>query len=311
MEYQENISFSSAGSSQTPKVLCQLNQLQDTLPKALKRIALFVLNNASFVISSNLSDIALKSEVGEATVVRLAKTLGFPGFQEFKIELAMEIAGRSKQEADAQILDDTITPDDDAQVVGRKLKNAMDFALEENLQNLDLSVMQQVVATMLKSRRIIMFGMGNSALCCFYLKNKLSRIGFNAVFDVLAHFMYTSASMLGPEDMAIAFSHQGKSAETVKALRIAKNAGAVCVAVTNQLHSPIAQISDFVLFNGNREGYLQGDSIATITSQLHICEILYTMAVNDNPLKAVKTKQITMKALEQAAAEEEELPYHS
>lgn len=215
----------------------------------------------------------------------------------------MEYAGKASEEK-PQILDDTIVETDGADVIALKVKNTVNFAIDENIDGLNIEAMNKVTEAILKARKVVFYGMGNSALSAIYLKNKLARIGLNTVQEMFTHFMYTTASLLGPEDVVV-FSHNGRTAESIKAKRIAKEAGAVCVAVTNQLASPLARLADLSIFNGNRERYLQGDSLATIASQLHICEIIYSMVVNHNTLKAAKTKQITIEAIERSRVPED------
>ena len=285
------------------QILDTLSRIRDELPTALRRLAAYILEHPREVAHSNLTDISRDAGVGEASIVRLAKKLGFTGYHDFKIAFAMEYAGKASAEK-PQILDDTIVDTDGADVIALKVKNTVNFAIDENINGLNIEAMNKVTEAILKARKVVFYGMGNSALSAIYLKNKLARIGLNTVQEMFTHFMYTTASLLGPEDVVV-FSHKGRTAESIKAMKIAREAGAVCVAVTNQLASPLARLADLSIFNGNRERYLQGDSLATIASQLHICEIIYSMVVNHNTLKAAKTKQITIEAIERSLVPED------
>ena len=115
------------------------------------------------------------------------------------------------------------------------------------------------------------------------------------------HFMYTSLAMLGPSDVVIALSQKGNSYETIKGFEIGKATGALTVAITNNPVGKIAHMADYVIYNGNEEGMLQGDSAATIVAQIHICELLYSIVVSFNRTKATKTKQITLQALQRGS----------
>lgn len=276
-------------------ILNTLSTVADELPVALKRLALYILDNPDFVISNNLAEIAKGAKVGEATVVRLAKNLQYPGFKEFQIELAMEIAGKLQQ--GEQILDSNISDEDDCFVIAKKLKFSIGRSLDENIRFIDEGELKIVSDAIYKAHKVFIIGSGNSSLSALFLKNKLSRIGIDAQCEIMSHFLYTSLSMLKPGDVVIAFSQRGNSYETVKAFEIGKESGALTVAVTNAPNSKIAAMADHVILNGNEEGMLQGDSAATITAQFHICELLYAMVVAFNRTKASKTKQMTLKAL--------------
>ena len=277
------------------KILSRLHFMQNDMPKAMKRLAEHIIRNPNQIIASNISQIASIAGVGEATVVRFAKHLGYPGFQEFKIGLAIEISGMQKQDND--IVESQIKADDNPMAIGKKVLNAVSSALSENLDfltDLDCSL---VAKKIYQANKVVIIGMGSSGLCAQYLKNKLTRIGINALCEANTHFMYTAASLVSPGDVAIAISQKGASPETLKAFRIAKAAGALCVLITHQTGTVLAKEADYVFFSGNHEGFMQSDSLGTIVSQLHICEILYILLVQLNPQKAITIKQMTLKAL--------------
>lgn len=278
------------------KILATLKNIKNDLPGALRRLTVYIIEHPEDIISKNLSSIAKSADVGEATIVRLTKMLHFPGFKEFQVDIAMEIAGKFKEEEE-QILDSNIGDDDDCFVISKKLKISIVRSLDENIRNLDAKIMMSVADAIYKARKVCIIGVGNSCLSALFLKNKLSRIGIDAQAESMTHFMYTSLAMLGPSDVVIAISQKGLSYETRKAFEIGKETGALSIAITNNLASKLAKLADYVIYNGNEEGALQGDSAATITAQLHICELIYDMVVAFNKTKAAKTKQLTLKAL--------------
>ena len=277
------------------KIISTLRSIEEDLPIALKRLARFILSSPDEVMVKNVTEIASAAGVGEATVIRLAKVLNYPGFKEFQLELIKEIAGKSRNQE--QILDSNIVDGDSHEVIAKKLKLAISRSLSENIMNLDEKVLYPVADAIFKARKVFIIGVGNSCLSALFFKNKLCRIGIDAYAEAMSHFMYTSLAMLGPGDVVIALSQKGGSYETLKAFSIGKSTGALAVAITNNPVGKITEMADYVIFNGNEEGALQGDSAATMTAQIHICELLYTMVVSFNRTKATKTKQLTLQAL--------------
>lgn len=282
--------------SASGKILATLHQIHGSLPSAMKRLVEYIMKNPQQVIAANIADIAKSASVGEATVVRLARNLGFPGFQEFKIDLAVELADNKRQ--DGIVIDAHVTQDDTPDVLGRKIALSMSEVLNENLEFFDPAMATRVCKAIYNANRVFLMGMGNSGLCAAYLKNKLSRIGINASCEMSTHFMYTTASLLHKGDVAIAISQKGNGMETRKAFQLAREAGALCVAITHHPGSPLARDADCVFYSGNREGFLQSDSLGTMSAQLHICEILYIMLIQMNIARAMKMKQITLQALD-------------
>lgn len=62
----------------------------ENLPRAQKRVARFMIDNPSESLFMTAQKIGVRSQTSEATVIRLAATLGFLGFPEFKEALQKE-----------------------------------------------------------------------------------------------------------------------------------------------------------------------------------------------------------------------------
>lgn len=242
-----------------------------------------------------LSEIAKHLEVGEATLVRFCRTIGFKGFSDFKLELSIELATRDNN--DETVLETEIMPSDDSLTIAQKLQAAVSNVMEETVNLLDLKQLEQVVKAIKKARRIFLFGVGSSGVTAEDAKNKLMRIGFQVDATGNNHFMYMQAALLTSSDVAIGLSHSGYSAETAHTLKIAKQNGATTVALTHSLRSPVTEYADYVLVNGNKQGKLQGDSIGTKIAQLFVLDLIYALLVQGEEELAAQTKQKTLNVI--------------
>ena len=270
-------------------VLNTISSLYHSLTKSEKKIADTILRSPDLVSQYPLSEIAKHLEVGEATLVRFCRTIGFKGFSDFKLELSIELA--TKDNHDETVLETEIMPSDDSLTIAQKLQAAVSNVMEETVNLLDLKQLEQVVKAIKKARRIFLFGVGSSGVTAEDAKNKLMRIGFQVDATGNNHFMYMQAALLTPSDVAIGLSHSGYSAETAHTLKIAKQNGATTVALTHSLRSPVTEYADYVLVNGNKQGKLQGDSIGTKIAQLFVLDLIYALLVQGEEELAVQTKQ--------------------
>ena len=80
------------------KILDTIDSLYDSLTKTEKKIAKTILSNPQLLNQASLSAIAVDLDVGEATFIRFCRTLGFKGFTDFKMDLAIELATQDKSE---------------------------------------------------------------------------------------------------------------------------------------------------------------------------------------------------------------------
>jgi DNA-binding MurR/RpiR family transcriptional regulator len=289
-------------SSHTPtikagKIIDTIGSLYNSLTPSSKRISDYVLSHAKEVSKLSIAELSQIVTAGDATIIRFCRTLGFKGYQDFKMELAIELANYNNQQ-EKSIFDTDVTDNDNAKMISQKLKSSIDNVLAETINLLDFDVLDEVTEQLTKARAIYFFGVGSSGIIAESSKHKFMRIGMNVDALTNNHFMYMKATLLQPGDIAIGISHSGNSIETTKAIRLAKDSGALTVAITHNPRSDIGKIADYVLVNGNRQGKLQGDSIGTKISQLFVLDLIYTTLVKHNISHAQGNKQKTNRALQ-------------
>lgn len=277
------------------KILDTIGSLYDSLTKTEKKIAKTILANPHLLNQASLSEIALDLDVGEATFIRFCRTLGFKGFTDFKLDLAIELATQDKRET--TLLETEILPEDSAQNIGLKLQSTINNVISETMNLLDFDELEKVVLAFKQAKRIFLFGVGSSGITAEDAKNKFMRIGLQVDAVMNNHFMYMQAALMKRGDVVLGISHSGYSQETTHALNIARKAGATTIALTHNLRSPITREADLVLINGNRQGQLQGDSIGTKIAQLFVLDLIYALIVRSEEEAAAKIKQKTLNVI--------------
>lgn len=274
------------------KILDTIGALQTSLTKTEKKIAAAILSQPQLLNQCSLSEVATQLDVGEATFIRFCRTLGYKGYTDFKLDLAIELA---TQEKDKRVLLETdVLEQDTSREIGTKLQTSLNNVISETLNLLDFDELEKAVQALKKAKRIFIFGSGASGLTAEDFKYKLMRIGFQVDAVSNNHFIYMQAVLLKPDDVVIGISHSGYSEETNRGLRLAKANGATTIALTHNLRSPITDVADYVLINGNRQGQIQGDSLGTKMAQLFVLDLIYILLVQRDLESALQQKQRTM-----------------
>ena len=80
---------------------------------------------------------------------------------------------------------------------------------------------------------------------------------------------------LGVADVAVAFSHSGCSMDTVKALKLARKAGAGTIAITSRKNPLLARYADVCLCTGGEEAVIYGTAIFSRIPDLAVVDLLY------------------------------------
>ncbi len=216
-----------------------------------------------------LREIAEKSAVSEAMVVKVAKKLGFAGFREFRQGLV------DYDNSDTAALHAEISEDDTAgEIVQKVFRTAMQ-ALEETFAILDLQAVDRSADYLAGARQRDFYGLGGSAQIARDVSHKFLRIGIRTSVIDDAHMMMMSAALLGPEDVAIAFSHSGTTAAVLDAAEMARRNGARTIAVTNYPESPLARMVDVVLCSTAQNSPLLGENATARIAQLNLLDALF------------------------------------
>jgi DNA-binding MurR/RpiR family transcriptional regulator len=243
------------------------------LAKAEQRVAHVVLEDPAGVARRSITEVAEAAGTSETTVTRFCKAVGVSGYPELRITLAADTA-RTAARTDRMVGGDIDPSDDLAQVVG-KVTFADARAVEETAEQLDIDALSRVVEVIASAPRVDVYGVGASAFVALDLQQKLHRIGRVCFAWSDTHVMLTSAAVLRPGDVAVGVSHTGATADTIEALREARDRGAATVALTNFPRSPITEIADHVLTTAARETTFRSGATASRIAQLTVIDCLF------------------------------------
>jgi len=253
--------------------LVRIRSLLPGLARAEQRVAKVVLDNPQVVAHRSITEVAEAAGTSETTVTRFCKAIGVGGYPELRIALAADTA-RTAARIDRDLGSDIAPTDDLSQVVG-KVAFADARAVEETADQLEIATLSAVVDAVAAAGRVDVYGVGASAFVAADLQQKLHRIGRVSFAWSDTHIMLTSAAVLGSSDVAFGISHTGATADTVEALRVARERGATTVALTNFPRSPISEVADHVLTTAARETTFRSGAMASRIAQLTVIDCLF------------------------------------
>jgi len=276
-------------------ILVYIRSIFNSLTKSEQKVAEGILNDNEKIVYSTITDFAELCEVGDATVLRFCRKVGYKSYQSFKLDLAKEIANLNREVMDLK--DNEITIEDTLSEIARKTVNSNIFAINETLSLLNLKEVAKAVELLVHSRKVSFFGAGSSQITVQDAAYKFLRIGFDIGTYSDYHIQLMQASLLTTSDVAIGISFSGSTKDTFEVLQTAKNAGAKIISITHHAKSPITKISDIVLLHGSKEGPLEGGLLPSKVSQLIVIDVLYNAVFKDIKEEALRKKEITSKAI--------------
>ncbi len=217
-------------------ILERILSLYSGLSTTEKKIAQYILDKPDDVIHYSIIEFSKIIDASETSIFRFVKKLGFEGYQQFKIELTKEISGTQVKELEGpETLEEYIS---DIENLIRRLRKTLN---EKDVET--------VSEWMIKSKKIIFFGVGLSSVAAEYGSLLLSLLGFPSFYYNDPHTQVIVASGLTSEDLVISVSHSGNIRDTVKSTQVAKDMGAKTVAITAGVNSPLSQTANITLYS--------------------------------------------------------------
>ncbi|GKS09922.1 MurR/RpiR family transcriptional regulator [Paenibacillus chitinolyticus] len=268
--------------------LLLLNSIYSSLTKSEQKVADTVLKDPEATVFYTITDLAEKAEVGETSVIRLCRKLGYKGYQEFKLSLVQVLATPSEQ------VHGKIEESDDLDQIMKKMTSQNSQAVQNSTSLLNVQELQQAIDAILAARKILFFGVGSSGITAQDAKYRFMRLGFNVDAGSDGHIIAMNASLVEKGDVVVGISSSGSTKDLVDAVRLAKQKGAYIICLTNHARSPIANQSDVVLLATAKETPLQGGAFSSKLAQIHLLDILSTAV-------AMQMKDQTYRALEHTA----------
>jgi DNA-binding MurR/RpiR family transcriptional regulator len=256
-------------------VLSNVRQALPRLSSSEARVAEAIIADPSLVVDLTITDLAQRCGTSLSTVARFCQTLGYSGYREFRMEVASAISREAAERDRFGLADSDIGPDDAAADVVAKIAFHEVLAIEQTVQGLDVEVLDRVVDAIAGARHVDLYGFGASGLTAQDLQQKLARIGISASCSVDVHLALVTAALRKPGDVAIGISHSGLTSETIHALTVAGEAGAMTVALTNSPDSPLTEVADAVLTTQARESPYRMGAMSSRIAQLAVVDFLF------------------------------------
>lgn len=242
-----------------------LKRIRLALPgmaKGAQKIAQHVLDHPEQVVRMSVTELADATEMSEGSIINFCRSIGLSGFQHLKLSLAQEIV------QPLQFIHEDVGPDDDMGSICRKVFHSGMEALRDSLSVLSPQALTQSVDAIRRAKRVEIYGIGSSAPVAEDAHYRMLRIGLDVRVVTDSHVQAISASRCDPDVTTLTISHSGATHETIASTRLAKEAGAKTIVITNFARSPIQAYADIVLFTMARETQFRTEAMTSRIAQL-------------------------------------------
>jgi len=225
------------------ELIQRLNHSGKKLSKSHRRIAECIVTHYDKVVFMTASKLGEYVGVSESTVVRFAAALGYSGYPHLQKALQELIRHRLTASQRFEMTSDM----DQAQVLSKVLKADMQN-IRTTIDELDVSVFENVVDSLLQARQIYVLGLRSSAPLAQFLTHYLSYIFHNVqlvtygVSDVFEQLF-----RIDEDDVLIGISFPRYSSRTIEAMSFARAHKAKVIGLTDGAMSPLHDVADICL----------------------------------------------------------------
>jgi DNA-binding MurR/RpiR family transcriptional regulator len=272
----------------TASPLVMISSIYNSLTKAEQKVADIVLSKTEETVYASVTDLAEMAYVGETSVIRFCRKLGFRGYQEFKLTLAQDLVGPTDN------VHGRIEERDDTQTISKKITSYNCKALTDTRDLLGETELHRAAEALIGGRKIYFFGVGSSGNTAADAKYRFMRLGFNVDYASDSHIIAMNCALVSQEDVVVGISTSGSTKDLVDAIRIAKENRAFVICITNHARAPITHYADAILLASSRETPLQGGAFSSKLAQIHVLDILSTLV-------ALRKKEQTAVSIEKTA----------
>lgn len=255
--------------------LARVRQAANAFSGKSQKLARFILEDPHRVAYLTITDLARRSGVSQSAIVRFAKALGFKGYPEFRIALAQDVVDYGSLDLDE------IGEEDDVRTVAQRVAAANIQVIEDTLELLDSAALARAAEAISRAGRVSIHAAGPTYAVAWEAFSRFSRLGLSVVSHQELHTQMTSASQLGPGDVAIGISYGGYSIGTVEPLRAAREQGATTICITRLARNPLTTVSDIVLHAATMDSARTSRRRASRTSMNFLVEVLFVLVAAD------------------------------
>ncbi|MCF0149407.1 MAG: MurR/RpiR family transcriptional regulator [Clostridium sp.] len=273
---------------------------RNELTKAENKICDYIEEYMNSSIYMTVTEIANNCGVGEATVTRFCRKLGFRSFLEFKMTMAQEFKNNAydnDENSDEAAKNEVLSEKDSLGEFVKKFYDLNINSLEETLKKIDYTIIEEISDILVKAKRIAFAGIGHSGIIAEDAYYKFMKIGLACNIYRDSHTLLMISSLMKEDDVLFIVSNSGNTEEVNMAAEIARENNVKVISITENLLSRLARVSDYVLNYTYQEINLDTESLGIRISQSFLVDLICTNVIRKNKEMAIESKIKTENAI--------------
>lgn len=257
----------------------------DDQSKTHKKIGKYVLENMYNIKNLTSTELAKNINVGQSSIIKFIKIIGFNKFSEFKMSISEDIG---KENSKKHVLHNDISLEDSLYQASKKISYNHIKSIEESINHLSFEVLEETIEVLLNSKKIILLGIGASSLVAKDFQHKLEKIGKVVLHDSDYHVQITQAICAKKGDAVFAISHSGETNIIIETLKEVKKGTATIISLTGKKNNSISKLSHINLYTKAVENFFRISALSSRIVQLTLIDILFVGILKKDHVKPLE-----------------------
>ena len=250
-------------------IITKLEDINKNKTGNMQLLADYLLKYEGEVSKIRAQNICNELYISIASATRLAKKLGFSGFNEMKVLLELE---KKKVKRDKEKYNNTSLLGYKEIVVDR---------IESALPNVDEEHLSRISELIELSETIKFYGVGGSYFILEDFAHKISRLQKKIFINSDYHINFVNATNSDEKELVIAYSNSGKTKEVHNLLKLAKKSGATTILFTSNNNLNLNYVDEMIIVS-EIENFKKTYSLSSRICALIILDYIFLKFKNIN-----------------------------
>ncbi|MBD3647852.1 MAG: SIS domain-containing protein [Pseudomonadales bacterium] len=266
-------------------ILVDIRDRLESLSRSERAVGEWLLANSRQAIDLSLGEVAAAVSVSDPTVIRFCRSMGLRGFRDLRTELITAL-----QQPESYFHAGVTSADSPADASIKVLESSIQ-ALVELRSSISRMPFDEALAALGEARQIVFVGLGASGLVARDACHKFFRLGIPCTTALDTPTIIQQASIAEGHDVFIAISHTGQWSDLVQGMKLARDRGAMVIAVTDR-NSRLADVASVTFHCHPREDTNIYTPMSSRLAQLTVLDALQvSLAIHAGEEAEQKLKQ--------------------
>ncbi len=246
-----------------------------------KSIIDYIIAHPNEVVEMSMDELAIKTYASRSSISRFLKKNGFKGFNDFKIQLALEL---NQYLSDLDERDSALPFEktDEDKVIIEKVITANIYSMQETMRVNHPDKIIKAAACISEAQNLVFIGIQHSGIVACDAHLKFSKMGFNSRCLTNESEILTYSFFANPKDVVIFFCYSGTTAISLEAALYCKQKNATIISVTGNRHSDLVNLSNISLLINSTDDPNNDLSLSSITPMIAIVNAIFCLTLNNS-----------------------------